>query len=541
MAHSKHQEVLTQAVHNTKASSNVTSSWARLVLALQQAVAEAEHAVAFADYSATARSKFLEHSQEFSAAAALWAILPRWISLVLQLLREAGIEDRISATAGMARAASTRLRASHEESRNLLDKSRRQRSAELDWVRFMLQLVAMKMLPAAWAHHHRGISAWVGRRCASIQHDVRTEAAAETQHRYFKEIWARMVLLQLHAKEGKHQQAAIRQHIGAAKQAASTAALKADETLTDLQQCKRELEAQRRLSREERWARITLSILRSYQSDASFTNLKTVTSQAASQRRMSELHLQQVEADRHADSLRALEEMDIATAKAAAEVATVGVQEAAMRRWQLLVLFTFQLQHRVCNQYVLNAVATQQRAVQHIALENSTMRPHLAGLQAEVALAWWARFATYLYLQATAHGTRRMLSDFMTFAHAGTRTSSQLQLKQSTCAMKWHRLSHILTMEGPSQMLHVLRASQEVQSRRREALHAQQMSKMQETVQAHAAHALAAHQMLIQQSKRTLVHVRRFGASSLAPTGLEEHCELALQRCGDILGQDVSR
>ena len=531
-AHSKHQDVLSQAVQGAHSSSAVIAHWMRFCIALQQTVADAEQSIAFADYSATARQKFRDRLDKSAAAAAFWAIVPKWLGLASQLLREADFCDRVSGTAGMALAVRTRLRKLQEEHQASSRKAARKRVVELDWARFILQLFATRMLPNAWADHHQSMAAWVGTRCTSIQRDMETMAAAEAQHRYLKEVWSRMVALQLHHNDGKEQQSSVLQHCRAAKQASASAAAKADQLETELQECKRRLEAERQRSQEERWGRMALSLLRELQSVASFANLKTVTSRAASQRRMSELHLQQVEAERQADSLRALEEIDMATAKAAAEVATVGVQEAAIRRWQLLVLFTFQLQFRVCNQYVLNAVSAQQRAVQQIALENSNMRPHLVGLQSEVALAWWARFATFVYLQASAQGTRRTLADLMMIAQEGARSSA------THADGAWLRMSQLLRSAGPAAVLRLLRDANEVQGRKREASHAQQVAKMQETVRAHAAQALTAHQLLFQEAKRTLSHVRRFRNPALVPQGLEEQCELAVQRCSRMLEQN---
>ena len=525
-ARSKHVVALSQAVQGASASSALIGSWARLFLSLQRVAAEAEHSIAFAQFCGTAGRKFRDRTHELTATGAQWAIIPKWVGLVFRLLGESDISNRISGTAGMACAARTRLSNLREECDALLEKAAGQKAAEQDWARFLFQLVDMKMLPSAWASHHRDTASWVGARCASIQREAASLAEAELRHRFLKEVWARMVVLQLHAKGAQERQASILQHTAVM----SSAKMEAEALRAELKECKRQLEAERQFSREERWGRMALGILRDQQSAASGTALKNVTSRAASQRRMSELHFQQVEVQRQ-------EEMDMVTAKAAAEVATVGVQEAAIRRWQLLVLFTSQLQFRLCNQYVLNAVATQQRAVQQIALENSTMRPHLAGLQAEVALAWWARFATYLYLQASARGTRQTLSALITVAHT-TRASQAL----APCVEHWRRMCQLLmgkAMDGFAGVLRLLSDSQKLHRAKHEAANARQFAKMQEAMQKHAAHAVSAHEMLLQESKRTLSHVRRFKNPILAPDGLEAQCEHALQKCRYMLEQSL--
>ncbi|OLP82720.1 hypothetical protein AK812_SmicGene36606 [Symbiodinium microadriaticum] len=515
-ASSKHQEVMSRALRGAAASSALTTSWARLFLVLQRAAAEEEHATAFANYSAAATSKFRNRVQAFSAAGRFWSIIPKWIGLVFQLLGEFRISERISGTASMARTFKARLGDLQGECRTSLETATRQNEAALDWARFMLQLAARKMLPRAWASHHREIAEWVAVQCTSIRQDRATEAATELRHRFLREVWSRLALLQLHAREAHEQQASRLQQTRSMKQAASSAMVTIEELRAELQDCKGQLEAERRLSREERWSRMALSVLRDQQSAASCGALKHITSRAASQRRTSVLHLQEVEVQRQ-------EEIDMVTAKAAAEVATVGVQEAAIRRWQLLVLFTSQMQFRLCNQYVLNAVATQQRAAQQIALENSAMRPHLAGLQAEVALAWWARFATYLHLQASAYRTRKTLSDLLTAAQASPKTSDH-----------WRRMCELLLKSGTSSVLYLLRDSRQLQSARH-VRKSRQVGNLSEAVRAHAAHALSAHQVLFQESKRTLSHVRRFRNRNLAPPGLEEQCEQALQKCEYML------
>eukprot|EP00439_Symbiodinium_sp_Y106_P063729 s2127_g9.t3 len=494
-ASSKHQEVLSRALRGAAASFALTTSWARLFLALQRDAAEEEHATALANYSATATSKFRNRVRAFAAAATFWSIIPKWIGLVFQLLGESCISERIAGTAGMARTFKARLGDVQGECRASLETATRQSAAAADWARFMLQLMARKMLPRAWASHHREIAEWVAVLRTSIRQDKATEVATELRHRFMREVWARLAMLQLQAREAHEQQASRLQQTRSMKQATSSAMVTIEELRAELQDCKGQLEAERRLAREERWSRMALSILRDLQSAASCGTLKHITSRAASQRRTSNLNLQEVEVQRQ-------EEIDMVTAKAAAEVATLGVQEAAIRRWQLLVLFTSQMQFRLCNQYVLNAVATQQRAAQQIALENSAMRPHLAGLQAEVALAWWARFATYLHLQASAYRTRQTLSDLLTAAQASAKASQTLVRP----ADHWHRMCELLLRHGTSSVLHLLRDIRQLQSARH-AHKSRHVGSLSEAVRAHAAHALTAHQMLLQESKRTLSHV----------------------------------
>ena len=83
-------------------------------------------------------------------------------------------------------------------------------------------------------------------------------------------------------------------------------------------------------------------------------------------------------------------------------------------------------------------------------------------------------------------------------------------------------------------MLHLLRDIRQLQSARH-AHKSRHVGSLSEAVRAHAAHALTAHQMLLQESKRTLSHVRRFRNPALAPPGLEEQCEQALQKCRYML------
>jgi len=76
--------------------------------------------------------------------------------------------------------------------------------------------------------------------------------------------------------------------------------------------------------------------------------------------------------------------------------------------------------------------------------------------------------------------------------------------------------------------------------RRQEKIQAkqiQQIQSLQDALRKQTSQTFAAHQMLFQESKRTLAHCKRF-KSELVPVGLEEQCQQALVKCQKVLGFD---
>ena len=61
---------------------------------------------------------------------------------------------------------------------------------------------------------------------------------------------------------------------------------------------------------------------------------------------------------------------------------------------------------------------------------------------------------------------------------------------------------------------------------------------LQDALRKQASQTLAAHQMLFQESKRTLAHCKRF-KTELVPVGLEEQCQQALVKCQQVLGLEL--
>ena len=86
----------------------------------------------------------------------------------------------------------------------------------------------------------------------------------------------------------------------------------------------------------------------------------------------------------------------------------------------------------------------------------------------------------------------------------------------------------------------VLRRRQERQAKKIQVLQADSAA-LREVLRKQTAQTIAAHQMLFQESKRTLAHcksMKRF-QNELLPVGLEEQCQQALVKCQQMMNDEL--
>lgn len=105
--------------------------------------------------------------------------------------------------------------------------------------------------------------------------------------------------------------------------------------------------------------------------------------------------------------------------------------------------------------------------------------------------------------------------------------------KSCRALLNWMRMMRLADAAEPSKDL--LRDVRLTIQRRQEKTfekhraQQQQIQSLQDALRKQTSQTLAAHQMLFQESRRTLAHCKRFNRSELVPKGLEEQCQQALE------------
>ncbi|CAK8986732.1 unnamed protein product, partial [Durusdinium trenchii] len=124
----------------------------------------------------------------------------------------------------------------------------------------------------------------------------------------------------------------------------------------------------------------------------------------------------------------------------------------------------------------------------------------------------------------------------------GDKAQEDPQISKSfSIILNWIRLTMAL-LAGSNDLLRdvgtLFRRRQQLQSamvQRRQQLQSKQVQAMQDALQRQTSQALVAHQMLFDETQRTLAHCKRF-QNHLIPLGLEEQCQKALLTCQQLLG-----
>eukprot|EP00435_Cladocopium_sp_Y103_P023121 s1344_g5.t1 len=147
-------------------------------------------------------------------------------------------------------------------------------------------------------------------------------------------------------------------------------------------------------------------------------------------------------------------------------------------------------------------------------------------------------------LPATAQGSseprqRRMPPDSAEPADLDRSSVDPGDRSSVTCQalLNWMRFAGNVAAETSKNLMHDIGLAVRRRQEKIQAKQIQQIQSLQDALRKQTSQTFSAHQMLFQESKRTLAHCKRF-KTELVPVGLEEQCQQALVKCQNMLGLD---